>query len=79
MAIALEPCPFCHGHHLHIAHSGLDYCVVCQSCKSKGPHQEALESAIRQWNRVSRSPEGLEQEEQEEVVQPLAHYSSARG
>lgn len=53
MATALEPCPFCHSTHLHLAHSGLDYCVVCQSCKSKGPHQESLERAIGLWNETS--------------------------
>ncbi|WP_347331213.1 Lar family restriction alleviation protein [Marinimicrobium locisalis] len=78
MAIALEPCPFCHSNHLHFAHSGLDYCVVCQSCKSKGPHQGELESAIGQWNQASRAA-FMHEENQEGASQPQTRYCSARG
>lgn len=74
MAIALEPCPFCRSEHLHITHSGLDYCVVCQRCKSKGPHQPNLEQAISHWNRTSRCTEATNREE-EWLEAPLAGYS----
>lgn len=57
MAIAIEPCPFCRSQHLHLAHNGLSYCVVCQSCKSKGPHWESLEEAISRWNQTSQRAE----------------------
>ncbi len=85
MATALEPCPFCRSTHLHLAHSGLDYCVVCESCKSKGPHQEDLESAISRWNQTSHCTEaehGMAPEPEEsftELAQPLARCSAARG
>ncbi len=85
MATALEPCPFCRSTHLHFAHSGLDYCVVCQSCKSKGPHQEDLESAISLWNQASQSIEAEPDFQPEpgdaltELAQARVHYSVARG
>lgn len=85
MATALEPCPFCRSTHLHFAHSGLDYCVVCQSCKSKGPHQEDLESAIGLWNQTSQRIEaelGIATEPGESLTerpQAYAPYSMARG
>lgn len=59
MAIAIEPCPFCRSNHLHLNHSGLSYCVVCQSCRCKGPHRDELETAIGRWNQTSRLVEEL--------------------
>ncbi|WP_373568283.1 Lar family restriction alleviation protein [Marinimicrobium sp. ABcell2] len=54
MASAIEPCPFCLSGHLHITQNGPSFCIVCQSCKSKGPHRNELENAIDQWNLTSR-------------------------
>jgi hypothetical protein len=54
MASAIEPCPFCYSGHLHITQNGPSFCIVCQSCKSKGPHRNELESAVEQWNLTSR-------------------------
>ncbi|WP_024459547.1 Lar family restriction alleviation protein [Marinimicrobium sp. LS-A18] len=85
MATALEPCPFCRSNHLHLAHSGLDYCVVCQSCKSKGPHQETLERAINRWNETSVRlgvqplPETATSESLADRTQPEPRYFVARG
>jgi|GEM_PF-1683470 len=59
MAIAIAPCPFCRSNHLHLNHSGLSYCVVCQSCRCKGPHRDELEAAIGRWNRTARLVEEL--------------------
>ncbi len=54
MATTIEPCPFCSGKHLHIHQKGLSYWIVCQSCRSEGPHCLELERAITQWNSTSR-------------------------
>jgi len=85
MATALEPCPFCRSSHLHLAQSGLDYCVVCQSCKSKGPHQETLERAIGRWNEtsvrlaVASLPDSAAGETHSDLAHTGPRYSVARG
>ncbi len=53
MANRIEPCPFCHSQHLHITLNGASYCVVCESCRSKGPHRVDLQDAIDRWNHTS--------------------------
>lgn len=58
MATTIEPCPFCRSTHLHIAQNGLSFCVVCQSCKSRGPHCPDMEGGIEQWNCASRKVVG---------------------
>lgn len=60
MATAIKPCPFCRSQHLHLTHRGLSYCVVCQSCRCKGPHRDQLESAIDRWNQTSKLVEELQ-------------------
>ncbi|WP_111641230.1 Lar family restriction alleviation protein [Marinimicrobium alkaliphilum] len=54
MALTIAPCPFCGSEHLHIHHNGLSHCVVCESCKTCGPHSPALENAIGHWNQARR-------------------------
>lgn len=53
MATRIDPCPFCRSRHLHISLNGASYCVVCESCRSKGPHRAQLQEAIDRWNQTS--------------------------
>lgn len=79
MATAIEPCPFCHSHHLHLTHSGLTYCVVCERCKSMGPHWESLEEAIDRWNQTSRAQsrsDGVASEQRSpQPAQRIQHFA----
>mgnify|MGYP000551055314 CR=1 FL=1 len=54
MATLIEPCPFCSSGHLHIRHQLLSHSVVCQTCKSTGPHRRQLEDAVLEWNHASK-------------------------
>ena len=56
MATLIEPCPFCSSGHLHINYRllSLFHSVVCQTCKSTGPHRRSLEDAVREWNHTSK-------------------------
>jgi len=54
MALQIEPCPFCGGHHLHMVAHALTYSVACQSCRCRGPQKKNQELAVMQWNDTSR-------------------------
>lgn len=54
MALQIEPCPFCGGHHLHMVVHSLTYSVTCQSCRCRGPQKQNQELAVMQWNQTSR-------------------------
>ncbi len=54
MATKIEPCPFCGSEHLHFTHHLLSLSVVCQTCKSAGPHKRKMEDALAAWNATSR-------------------------
>ena len=55
MALQIEPCPFCGGHHLHMVVHSLTYSVACQSCRCRGPQRKNQELAVMQWNVTSLS------------------------
>lgn len=54
MAIPIEPCPFCNSNNLHISHRIVSHAIVCESCKSSGPHRRSAENALREWNQASK-------------------------
>lgn len=54
MATLIEPCPFCDSHYLHISNRLLSHAVICESCKSSGPHRRDTKSAVQEWNQTSK-------------------------
>jgi hypothetical protein len=54
MATSIENCPFCDGDHLHISRHLMSHSVVCQTCRSTGPHRRLQEDAVLEWNQTSK-------------------------
>jgi len=54
MAILIEPCPFCNSGNLHISHRLMSHTVICQTCKSCGPHRRSVENALLEWNHTAK-------------------------
>jgi len=54
MATLIEPCPFCNSGNLHISHRLMSHTVICQTCKSSGPHRRDLESSLLEWNHTAK-------------------------
>ena len=64
MESEIEPCPFCHGHFLHITRHLVSYSVTCQTCKSSGPFRRTEQAAVEEWNNVSKAVHSRQSEEE---------------
>ena len=74
MALQIEPCPFCGGHHLHLVLHSLTYSVTCQTCRCRGPQHKIQEQAVMQWNETSR-----QQAASDKLLQPEGLGNLAQG